>query len=96
MSKQVLEIGVPKNVSSSGAVTGVPTDLLGVFCNSSASGTLKIYDGTGTSGAVVCNTFSVFGGQWYPLPFKFATGVYVTVGGTADVTFSWQPSAYAT
>jgi hypothetical protein len=35
------------------------------------------------------NTFSATAATWYPLPFAFGTGLYITVGGTIDYTVSY-------
>lgn len=80
--------GAPVNKTSSGAVATGSAALLGVFCSSSSSGTLKLYDNAAAaSGTVVVNTFSLTAGQFYTIPASLANGLYATIGGTADVTF---------
>lgn len=67
--------------------------LMGLFCASASTGTVAIYDTSNstTSGAVILvNTFSLTAGTWYNLPFDFNQGMYVVIGGTADITVSYQ------
>lgn len=78
------------NLSSSALVKTGEGHLLGVFCASSSSGTLKVWDNTSAATTVLVNTFSLVAGTWYPLPFRFGVGCYATIGGTADVTFSFD------
>lgn len=78
--------GAPKNLSASGQVLSASGQLLGVFCASSSSGTLKLWDNTAGSGAVVVNTFSLTAGTFYPIPASLANGLYAELGGTADIT----------
>lgn len=77
----------PKQISTSGNIAPRACSIAGVFCSSSTSGTLTIYDdaSTGTTTKVV-DTFSLTAGTWYPLPFSVASGVNVVIGGTASVT----------
>lgn len=81
-------IGTPINKTASGAVLPISGGLLGVFCASSSSGTLKLYDNaSAASGTVVVNTFNLTAGTYYQIPASLANGLYATIGGTADVTF---------
>jgi hypothetical protein len=80
--------GAPVNMTASGAAATGSAQLIGVFCASSSSGTLKLYDNaSAASGTVVVNTFSLTAGTFYPIPASLANGLYATIGGTADVTF---------
>ena len=82
------QTGAPVNKSASGVVATGQCNLLGVFCASSSSGTLKLWDNASAgSGTVVVNTFSLTAGTFYPIPASTADGLYATIGGTADVTF---------
>lgn len=74
------------NLSASALLNTGLTKLGGVFCASSSTGTLKVWDNTAASGTVLVNTFSLVAGTWYPLPFIAKTGVFLTIGGTADIT----------
>jgi len=80
------EVGSPLNISSTGAVKNGTGKLMGVFCASSTSGTLKLWDNTAGSGTVIVNTFNLTAATFYEIPASFANGLYATVGGTADIT----------
>lgn len=77
------------NLSASGQVKASAGTLVGVFVASSSSGTIKLWDNTSAATTVLVNTFSASAATWYPLPFKFGTGCYATLGGTIDCTFSY-------
>lgn len=78
------------NLSASGVVSSLPGNLIGVFCASSSSGTLKLWDNTSAGAPILVNTFSLVGGSWYPIPIRFKTGLYATIGGTADITVAYS------
>jgi 4-hydroxybenzoate polyprenyltransferase len=86
MSAPVIEVGNYLNLSASGQVSATRGRLMGIFCASSTAGTAKVWDNTAGSGTVLVNTFSLVPGVYYPIPGKFLTGCYVTLGGTADIT----------
>ena len=63
--------------------------LIGIFvASASATPTIKLWDSTAASGLVLVNTFTPIAATWYPLPFHFTVGCYVTIGGTVDCTVS--------
>jgi hypothetical protein len=64
--------------------------VIGIFVASSSSGTIKLWDSTAASGAVVVNTFSAVAATWYPLPFYFYNGLYITIAGTIDCSVSFN------
>lgn len=64
--------------------------LVGIFVASSTSCTIKLWDNTSAATTVLVNTFSAQAATWYPLPFYFGTGLYLDVGGTCDVTVSFN------
>lgn len=74
------------NGSSSQSVKSGGGDLLGIFVASSSSGTIKLWDNTAGSGAVLANTFNAAAATWYPIPARFNKGLFITVGGTIDYT----------
>lgn len=76
------------NGSTSQLVKTGEGNLLGIHVNSSSAGTIKLWDNTAGSGAVLINTVSVAPG-WNPMPFRFKTGLFITVGGTIDYTVSY-------
>lgn len=76
------------NLSASGQIKATPGILVGVVINSHSSGTLKFWNNTAGSGAVLFNTISLAVGERH-IPFynaNFDTALYLTIGGTADVT----------
>lgn len=77
------------NGSTSQLVKTGTGKLLGIFVASSSSGTIKLWDNTSAATTVLVNTFSATAATWYPLPYKFATGLYITVGGTIDYSVSY-------
>ena len=78
------------NISASALVKTGEGVLSGIFVASSSSGTIKLWDNTSAATTVLVNTTSVIGGTWYPLPFRFKTGLYVTIAGTLDCTVSYS------
>lgn len=91
-SSPVSEAGDYTNISASALIRTGPGKLLGVLV-ASASGTptVKVWDNTSAATTVIVNTMPVVGGVFYPIPAKFQTGCYVTIGGTVDCTVFWEP-----
>ena len=78
------------NGSTSQLVKGVDGMLAGIFvASASNTPTIKLWDSTAASGTVLINTFVPSPG-WYAMPFRFSTGLYITVGGTIDYTISYS------
>ena len=90
MATEVMGGNSYKNLSASGQVKATGGVLSGIFVASSTAGTVKVWDNTAGSGTVLVNTFSGIAGTWYPLPFAFGKGCYVTLGGTIDCTVSYS------
>ena len=80
-----------KNISASAKIVGGPGKCVGVLCNSSASGTLTLYDNTAASGNKITNATPLVAGQFYPVPAQFQNGLYCALGGTADVSVFASP-----
>jgi len=82
-----LSVGNAKPITASANIKSSQGAMLGIFCSSSTSGTITLYDdaATGTSTAIAA-VFNVTAGTYYPLPVAFGNGLYVVVGGTAAVT----------
>jgi len=91
MPNMVLESTNYTNLSASALVKTGTGGLLGIFVASTSGGTIKLWDNTSAAGTVIVNTFSPLAGTFYPLPAQFTTGLYITIGGTADVTLFWTP-----
>lgn len=58
----------------------------GMYVNSTSSGTVKFFDGTGVSGTLVFNTITPAIGFHNLGDVKFTGGCYVQTGGTIDFT----------
>ena len=80
------------NLSASALVKTGAGQIYGVIINSHTSGTLKLWDNTAASGTVLCNTITfVAGERFIPLlGATFGTGLYATIGGTADITILYR------
>ena len=76
------------NLTASGVVSAAPCILVGMYVNSTSSGTAKLYDNaSAASGTVINNTITPAIG-WHNLGNALTTnGVYATIGATLDVTF---------
>lgn len=77
------------NISDSALVkTGAGT-LYGFIINSHTNGTLKLWDNTSAHGTIIFNTITFAAGPNFinlPQGISFNTGLYATIGGTADIT----------
>ena len=74
------------NLSASGLVKTGQGVLFMVKVASSSSGTIKLWDNTAGSGTVIQNTMSVDAKEEHYFSVEFTTGLYITIGGTADIT----------
>ena len=84
MPNIVIESGSYKQLAASGQVKATPGNLIGIFVSSGAP-TIKVWDSTAASGAILVNTFQAAVGFW-PIPANFSVGLYVTITGTAEIT----------
>lgn len=80
------------NLSASATIKAGEGQAYGVVINSHSSGTLKLWDNTAGSGTVICNTISFAAGERFIplLGATFGTGLYATIGGTADITILYR------
>lgn len=88
----VAEYGLYKNLSASALVkTGIGV-VAGVIVNSHTNGTLKLWDNTSAATTVLCNTITFNTGEHFIPLFgaKFTTGLFATIGGTADLTIVYN------
>ena len=80
------------NISASGLVKTGSGTVTGVIINSHSSGTLKLWDAVTATTPVICNTIT-FGAAERFIPLygiTFNTGLYATIGGTADITIVYH------
>jgi hypothetical protein len=88
-----MENNLYKNLTASGQVAGGRGILSGVIVNSQSSGTIKLWDNTTAAVPVMFNTMTLSGTDrtiWF-LDSTFNNGLYVTIGGTADITVIYRP-----
>lgn len=80
------------NITASALIKTGAGVLKGIVVNSHTSGTLKLWDNTSAATTVIFNTITFAAGpQFIKLPaVEFSTGLYATVGGTADITLLWK------
>lgn len=84
--------GKSVNLTASAQVTAGTGVVVGVIVNSHSGGTLKLWDSLTATGTVVCNTISFGVGERF-VPFfgaRFYTGLFATIGGTADLTLVYN------
>lgn len=81
-----------KNISASGLVKTGSGVLKSIIINSHSSGTIKLWDALTATAPIICNTITLSAvattGE-RTIEFEdlaFTTGLYVTLGGTADIT----------
>lgn len=81
------------NLSASALIKTGAGVVSGFIVNSHSSGTLKLWDNTSAATTVLLNTitFAAGSGIVIDLPGEviFSTGLYATIGGTADITIFW-------
>lgn len=80
------------NLTASALVKTGSGTVTGVVINSHTSGTLKLWNNTAGSGTVLFNTITfAVGERWIPLfGANFTTGLFATIGGTADITLMFD------
>lgn len=82
----VIQSGEAFNLTGSGAVPcNESGDLVGMLCSTSTNGTLTLVDGRGRT---ICNLMPLTAGQFYPMPFRYVSGLTATIAGTANITLS--------
>lgn len=88
-----MEIYKYQNITASTLIKTGSGFVKGFIVNSNTSGTLKLWDNTSAAGTVIINTYTFPAGSSvvsFPDVVAFNTGLYATVGGTADVTLVWK------
>lgn len=81
------------NISASTLIKTGAGVVSGFIVNSHTSGTLKLWDNTSAATTVLVNTITFAAGSGIVVNFGsdviFSTGLYATIGGTADITIFW-------
>ena len=80
------------NITASALIKTGAGVLKGIVVNSHSSGKLKLWDNTAGTGTVIFDEITFAAGpNFISLPaVEFSTGLYATVGGTADITILWK------
>ena len=84
--------GQSTNLTASALLLTGPGVAVGVVINSHTSGTLKLWDNTAASGTVLFNTMTFAVGERSISLHgaRFKTGLFATIGGTADLTIIYN------
>lgn len=80
------------NLTSSALVKTGTGNVQGIVVNSNSSGTLKLWDSLTAANTVLFNTITfAAGSQTFNLfGARFVTGLFATIGGTADITILYN------
>lgn len=81
-----------RNLSASALVKTGYGVVRGIIVGSHTGGTIKLWDNTSGATTVLVNTMTLGAGERFIDLFdvSFNTGLYVTIGGTADITVVYQ------
>ena len=80
------------NLSASALVKTGAGQVYGVIIASHTSGTLKLWDNTSAATTILVNTMTFAAGERFIdlRGMTFGTGLYATIGGTADITIAYR------
>lgn len=78
------------NLTASALVKTGQGFLKGMYVNSTSAGTIKFWDNTSATGAVINNTITPAIGYHDLGGANFNTGCYATIANTLDVTIYWE------
>lgn len=82
---------LPLNLTASALVKTGPGILVGMYVNSTSSGTIKFWNNTSAAGTVINNTITPAIGYHNLGNANFTTGLYATIANTLDVTLYYKP-----
>ncbi len=86
------DYGLYKNITESTLIETGPGTLQAIIVSNHSSGTIKVWDNTSAAttpitGLMTLSTIAVTGERTIPFfGTKFLTGLYVEIGGTANIT----------
>lgn len=76
-----------KNITATGNVSPVPATIIGVLCATTTGGTFIVYDSATTgTGTPITGTITPAAGSFTPIYADATAGLYIVVGGTANLT----------
>ena len=78
------------NLTASQLAKTGPGTLVGMYVNSTSAGTIKFWDALTATTPVINNTITPAVGYHHLGEVSFSTGLYVTIGGTLDVTLHYK------
>lgn len=78
------------NLTASALIKTGQGVLIGMYVNSTSTGTIKFWDNTSAATTVINNTITPAIGYHNLGSVAFNTGLYTTIGGTLDVTLHWE------
>jgi len=78
--------GTPVNITATTTIGKTSGQLIGVFVNSTSSGTLALYDGTSTAGTVIIPAVALVALTYYPIPAVCNDGLHAVIANTMNVT----------
>lgn len=83
-----MEANSYRNLTASALVKTGHGTVRGIIVGSHTSGTIKLWDNTSAATTVLVNTMTLAAGERFiPLyDATFTVGLFVTIGGTADIT----------
>ena len=84
MSNVVIS-GVPVNLTGSGAVSVAAGTLIGIYVNSTSSGTVVVRNGSTSGGTAVTGTITPAIG-YHAMNMYLSDGCYITIGSTINIT----------
>jgi hypothetical protein len=96
LTNDVMKVEDQANYTNTTASVLVKTGagrVFGFIINSHTAGTLKLWDNTSAATTVLVETYTFTAGSGvvtFPAAVKFTTGLYATIGGTANVTIIWS------
>jgi hypothetical protein len=78
------------NLTASALIKTGQGKLVGMYVNSTTGGTIKFWNNTTATGAVINNTITPAVGYHNLGDANFTTGLFATIANTLDVTLYWQ------
>lgn len=78
------------NLTASALIKTGQGKLVGMYVNSTTGGTIKFWNNTSATGAVINNTITPSVGYHNLGDVNFTAGLFATIANTLDVTLYWQ------
>ena len=86
-----MDAGNYKTLSADGLVKSGGGKLKSILCTAASGGpSLKVWDATSASGAVIVDTFTPVAGTNYVFGCWFSNGLYIDITNTVSVTVIYE------